>query len=261
MDKLAEICAAKRAQVEKEKAAVPFAEMDARAKSAPAPRGFAAALRAKVTKGENALICEIKKASPSAGLIRADFDPTMLAKAYEKGGAACLSVLTDAPYFQGKDEYLAQARAACALPALRKDFMVDVWQIAESRALGADCVLLIMAALEDSEAEEMHAAAVSYGMDVLIETHDRAELERALRLTSGLIGINNRNLKTLKTDLATTEELAPFVPEGREIVAESGLSTPDDLRRMEAVGVHRFLIGESLMKQKDVAAGTKALLR
>ncbi len=259
MDKLAEICAVKREQVAAEKAKTSFVEMDAFAREACAnnpPRGFAAALRGK----ETALICEIKKASPSAGLIRPDFDPATLARAYAQGGAACLSVLTDTPYFQGQNDYLQEARAACALPVLRKDFMIDVWQIAQSRALGADGVLLIMAALSDAQAQELHAAALSYGLDVLIETHDAEEMRRALLLPSGLIGINNRNLKTLKIDLATTESLAPLVPQGREIVGESGIASRADIQRLRACGVSRFLIGESLMRQQDVAAATRRLL-
>lgn len=262
-DKLTEICEAKREHVAREMARRSFAEMDRLAFEANREnpvRGFSAALRHKAETTGSGLICEIKKASPSAGLIRPDFDPAALAQAYEHGGAACLSVLTDEPYFQGCNAFLQQARAMCDLPVLRKDFMVDVWQIAESRVIGADCILLIMAALDDHQALELHAAAMTYGLDVLIEIHNREELERALRLPSqGLIGINNRNLKTLQTDLEITESLAPSVPEGREIVSESGLVTPDDLRRMKAIGVNRFLIGESLMKQPDVAEATKKL--
>ncbi len=259
-DKLFEITEAKRAQVEREKAAASFADMDRAALAAPLPRDFAADLRREVEMEKPALICEIKKASPSAGLIREDFNPAELARAYEQGGATCLSVLTDEPYFQGKDEYLIEARAACRLAVLRKDFMIDVWQIAQSRALGADCILLIMAILDDAQASELHAAATAYGMDILIEVHDAPEMERALRLPSGLIGINNRNLKTLEIDLAVTEALAPLVPKGREIVSESGIRAAADLRRLQACGVNRFLIGETLMKQSDVAKGIRNLL-
>lgn len=258
-DKLAEICAARKLRLEKEKATCSFSEMDRRAREASPPRGFSEALRSAAKNGKPALICEIKKASPSAGLIRSDFDPAALARAYEAGGASCLSVLTEEDYFQGNDAYLGQARAACALPALRKDFMLDVWQIAQSRARGADAILLIMAALDDRQALDMHAAATSYGMDVLIETHDREELERACALPSGLIGINNRNLKTLRTDLSTTEDLAPFAPQDREIVSESGLHAPQDLRRMKKAGAVRFLIGESLMRETDVTRATGRL--
>ena len=258
-DKLQQICADKRDHVAKLKTQRPFHVMESEARQAPPPRGFANALVAKVRAGSVGLITEIKKASPSAGLLRPDFNPANLAKAYEAGGAACLSVLTDEPYFQGRNEDLVAARAACALPVLRKDFMIDVWQIAESRALGADCVLLIMAALSDAQAAELHAAATTYKMDVLIETHDAPEMARALRLPSGLIGINNRNLKTLKTDLSTTEALAPLVPPDRLLVSESGLSTPADLRRMKTAHAHCFLIGESLLRQNDLTAATREL--
>jgi len=260
-DILEKICADKREHVAHVSKAIPFEMVDAKARKADPPRGFAKVLGAKSARGEIGLIAEIKKASPSAGVIRPDFSPADLAQTYEKGGAACLSVLTDAPYFKGRNEDLVAARAACALPVLRKDFMLDVWQVAEARATSADCILLIMAALDDKTANALHKAATDYGMDVLIEVHDKAELERALRLPSGLIGINNRNLKTLKVDLAVTEELAPLIPAGRTIVSESGLSTPADLARMQACGVHCFLIGESLLKQKDVTEATKAILK
>ncbi|HAX92316.1 MAG TPA: indole-3-glycerol phosphate synthase TrpC [Rhodospirillaceae bacterium] len=259
-DKLTEICENRHAQVAREKLQASFAELDRRAKDSAPPRGFARALETKIVSGTVGLICEIKKASPSAGLIRPDFNPAELAKAYEDGGAACLSVLTEETYFQGRNEYLVAARGACTLPALRKDFMVDVWQVAQARAIGADCILLIMAALDDTLAAEMHNAAMQYGLDVLIEVHDAAEMERALRLPSGLIGINNRNLKTLTIDLATTETLVKMVPQGRLVVSESGLKTADDLRRMQAANIHAFLIGESLMRQDDVAGAVRALM-
>jgi indole-3-glycerol phosphate synthase len=260
-DVLAEICAAKRDHVAQAKAAVPEAALRARLDSAPALRPFAAALESQLAQGRYGLIAEIKKASPSRGLIRADFDPPSLAQAYEAGGATCLSVLTDTPYFQGSDTDLRAARGACGLPVLRKDFILDPYQIVESRVLGADCILLIMAALEDGAARELAIAAAELGLDVLVEVHDRAELDRALRLDTRLIGINNRDLKTLKVDLRTAENLAPLVPPGRVIVGESGLNEPADLDRLAAAGARCFLVGESLMRAGDVAAATRRLLR
>jgi indole-3-glycerol phosphate synthase len=258
-DVLAEICAAKRDHVARRKREKPLGVVTGEAAAAPPPRGFAERLAKVANLGRYALICEMKRASPSGGLIGADFDPAALARAYERGGAACLSVLTDAPYFQGRDEDLMQARAACRLPVLRKDFMLDTYQIVESRALGADCVLLILAALEDTQASELETAAIELGMDVLAEAHDAAELERALRLRTRLIGINNRDLKTLKTDLRTTELLARNVPDDCLLVAESGIRTRDDLARLSEAGADAFLIGESLMRQPNVAAATRAL--
>jgi indole-3-glycerol phosphate synthase len=260
IDILGDICAMRRRRVAAQKIAVPFAEIDKTARAQPAPRGFRAALARKVAGGNYGLIAEIKKASPSAGLIRADFDPASLARAYSMAGAACLSVLTEQDNFLGDDSHLQMARDAVDLPVLRKDFMLDPYQIAESRMIGADCVLLIMAILSDAQAAELEAAALDYDLDVLVEVHGEQELERALKLRSPLLGINNRNLKTLKTDLATTERLAQHVPEGRTMVAESGLSTPADLTRMARTGARCFLIGESLMKQPDVEAATRALL-
>ncbi|MCH8197285.1 MAG: indole-3-glycerol phosphate synthase TrpC [Proteobacteria bacterium] len=259
-DILAEICAVKRDHVKACMARRPMREVMKAANDAGPLRGFHAALAGVREAGGYGLIAEIKRASPSAGLIRPDFAPEDLASAYERGGAVCLSVLTDVPYFQGSDDDLVNARGAAALPVLRKDFMVDPYQIAEARALGADCVLLILAALDDGMARELEASARSFGMDVLIEVHDEAELGRALGLRSPLIGINNRNLKTLKTDLATTEALASKVPADRLVVSESGLHDRQDLARIADAGVTSFLIGESLMRQADVEAATRALL-
>jgi indole-3-glycerol phosphate synthase len=259
-DVLEAICAEKRAHVARMRAARPEAAVLAEIAAAPPPRPFAAALERHIGEGRFGLIAEIKKASPSAGLIRPDFDPAALARAYLAGGASCLSVLTDAPYFQGSDADLAAARSAVPLPVLRKDFILDPWQILESRAIGADCVLLILAALDDANARELAAAAVELGLDVLAEVHDRAELERALELEVRLVGINNRNLKTLAVDLGTTELLAPQVPADRLVVAESGIRRPEDLGRLARAGVRTFLVGETLMRERDVAAATRRLL-
>jgi len=259
-DVLARICDDKRRHIAACKAARPPSAVEAAARAAARPRGFAARLKAAVARGDYALIAEIKKASPSKGLIRADFDPPALARAYAEGGAHCLSVLTDAPYFQGTDADLVAARAAVDLPALRKDFMLDPYQVAEARALGADCILLIVAALEDAQARELAAAAHGWGMDVLAEVHDAAELDRALALDVDLVGVNNRNLKTLTVDLATTEALAPRVPADRVVVSESGLNSKADLDRMARAGARCFLVGESLMRQADVAQAVRALL-
>jgi indole-3-glycerol phosphate synthase len=259
-DVLQRICADKRAAVAKAKTSRPLGVVEFRAARAPAPRGFIAALERALAAKRYGLIAEIKRASPSRGVIRADFDPPSLAQAYERGGATCLSVLTDQPYFQGLPVHLELARRAVPLPILRKDFMLDPYQVAEARAMGADCILLIMAALSHAQAGELEDAALGYGMDVLIEVHDRAELDRALRLSSPLIGINNRNLKTLDVSLEMTEQLAALLPPGRIAVSESGLNDPADLARMARAGARCFLVGESLMKQADVEAATRALL-
>lgn len=259
-DVLANICADKRDHIAARKRAVAPGELEARARHAPPVRGFAAALTEACRQGL-ALIAEIKKASPSAGLIRADFSPVRLARAYRRGGAACLSVLTDEPWFQGRDGDLAEARGESNLPCLRKDFTLDLYQVTEARAIGADCILVIMATVCDGLAAELAACAADHGMDVLAEIHDRAELDRALALDDAvLIGINNRNLKTLTVDPSTTEALAPLVPAGRDVVCESGLRSHGDLLRMARCGVRRFLVGEHLMRQANVEGATRALL-
>ena len=259
MNKLEEICATKRDEVAVRKRERTLSDLEAIAGEQTAPRGFRAALEHAETKGFG-LIAEIKRASPSKGLIREDFNPAEHARAYAAGGAACLSVLTDAAYFQGHEEYLIAARAACDLPVLRKDFMVDPWQVAEARAIGADAILIIVAALEDGAMAEIEAAALDRGMDVLVEVHDEAEMDRAARLRSRLIGVNNRDLKTFATDLATTLRLAPLAPEGALLVGESGIAGHADLERLAAVGVRSVLVGESLMRQTDVEAATRTLL-
>jgi indole-3-glycerol phosphate synthase len=258
-DKLTEICDTKRVEIAARKQAASLGDLDSRAAAQTAPRGFRAALEAKAASGFG-LIAEIKKASPSKGLIRQDFQPADHARAYQTAGAACLSVLTDAPYFQGHEDYLIAARAACDLPVLRKDFMVDPWQVAEARAIGADAILIIVAALDDMQMAEIEAAALERGMDVLVEVHNEDEVLRASRLKSGLIGVNNRDLKRFVTDIGVTERLAPLMPEGTLLVSESGINTHADLTRLSGSGVRCFLVGESLMRQADVAAATRALL-
>lgn len=259
MNKLTEICDAKRDHVRKRRINISSSAMHDQVRHQAAPRGFVKAIEEKATNGF-ALIAEIKKASPSKGLIREDFDPPTHARAYEAGGAACLSVLTDVPYFQGADEYLVAAQTACTLPCLRKDFMIDPWQVEESRALGADAILIIMAALDDGLAQEIEDAAIALRMDALIEVHDEVELERALRLKSRLLGINNRNLKTFETSLEQTERLSKLVPDDRIMVSESGIFTHDDCQRLSRSGARAFLVGESLMRQDDVEAATRQLL-
>ena len=259
-DILQRIAAYKRDEVASRKAARSLAALEAAARQASAPRGFQAALEGAHGPGRLALIAEIKKASPSKGLIREDFDPPALARAYEDGGAACLSVLTDTPSFQGADDYLVAARTATRLPCLRKEFLVDPWQVAESRALGADAILVILAMVDDALAADLMAEARAYGMDVLVETHDQAEMARAVRLNARLIGVNNRDLRTFAVDLAITERLAAATPPEALLVTESGIFTPADAARLERSGARAMLVGESLMRQADVSAATRALL-
>ena len=259
-DILERIAAYKREEVAARKAVRTFAEVEAAARAADPPRGFARSLTERAAPARPALIAEIKKASPSKGPIRDDFDPPALARAYEAGGAACLSVLTDAPSFQGDDAYLVAARAAVGLPCIRKDFLVDPWQVAESRALGADCILVILAMVDDALAADLLSEAKRLGMDALVETHDEAEMARAGRIGATLVGVNNRSLRTFEVDLAVTERLFPLAPEGALLVSESGLFTPADLARVSAAGASAVLVGESLMRQSDVEAATRSLL-
>ncbi len=259
-DALDRIEAYKRREIAERKAARPQADIEAAAQLAPPPRPFGDALRAKTRPGRPALIAEVKKASPSKGLIREDFDPVSIARAYEAGGAACLSVLTDAPSFQGSEAYLIAAREACPLPVLRKDFLYDPWQVAESRSLGADCILVILAAVDDALAGQLILEARRFRMDVLVEVHDETEMKRALDLPEALLGVNNRNLRTFETTLETFEKLAPLAPSDRVLAAESGIFTPEDVARAAKAGANALLVGESLMRQPDVEAATRNLL-
>lgn len=259
-DVLKTICADTRIEVDRRRAEIDLDEIRARAKDTPSPRGFARALMDAAASGRTGLITEIKKASPSAGVIRADFDPAVIAAAYQAGGAVCLSVLTNAKYFQGSEADFEAARKAVDLPVMRKDFILDAWQIYESRAMGADCILLIMAAISDEEAREFEELASALDLSVLVEVHDEAELERALGLRARLIGINNRNLKTMQTDIAVSERMAAQIPPERFVVAESGIRDYADIERLKAAGVQGVLVGESLMRQDDIIAATRALL-
>ena len=264
-DTLAQICADKAEHIAKRKQQISESELLETAKHAEAPRGFHKALREKIAQKETALIAEVKKASPSKGIIRADFHPETIADNYQSGGATCLSVLTDTPYFQGEDSYLQRVKTSVSLPLLRKDFMLDTYQVTEARALGADCILLIMAALSDTQAAELEAASHALGMDCLIEVHSAEEMERAVKLQSTLLGINNRNLKTLEVDLATTEKLAPLLHElsskDYSLICESGVYRRDDVERMQQADIYGFLVGESLMRQEDIEQATRNLLK
>lgn len=259
-DVLSRICDAKRKHIAGQQRAISEYTLDEIIKSVSAPRGFHQALRQKVQAKATGLIAEVKRASPSKGVIREDFHPVDIAKAYVEGGATCISVLTDVPYFQGEDSYLVDVRAAVPLPVLRKDFMLEPYQVKESRALGADCILLIMAALSDMQAAELEQAALELGMDVLVEVHDTEECERALKLKSTLLGINNRNLRTLVVDLKTTVKLAAMVPPGYTLVCESGINTHKDILAMQKAGAYCFLVGEALMREEDIVEATRKLV-